>query len=59
MEKNKHLTAEERKVIEDSLNHKMTYANIANVLGKDPTSISKEVKAHAVVWRKGVLNGRN
>ncbi len=25
MEKNKHLTAEDRKFIEDSLNHKMTY----------------------------------
>ena len=59
MEKNKHLTAEDRKVIEDSLNHKMTYASIANALGKDPTTISKEVKAHTIVWRKGALHGRD
>ena len=55
MEKNKHLTAEDRKVIEDSLNHKMTYASIANALGKDPTTISKEVKNHIVVRRDSPL----
>lgn len=59
MKKNKHLTAEDRKVIEDLLNHKMTYVSIANALGKDPTTISKEVKAHTIVWRKGALHGRN
>ena len=58
MEKNKHLTAEDRKVIEDSLNHKMSYASIAKALGKDPTTISKEVKAHTILWRKGALGGR-
>ena len=55
MEKNKHLTAEDRKVIEDSLNHKMTYASIASALGKDPTTISKEVKNHIVVRRDSPL----
>lgn len=59
MEKNKHLTAEDRKFIEDSLNHKMSYISIANALGKDPTTISKEVKAHTISWRKSALNGRN
>lgn len=59
MGKNKHLTAEERKVIEYSLNHKISYASIANALGKDPTTISKEVKSHTVIWRKGALHGRN
>ena len=58
MEKNRHLTAEERKVIEDSLNHKMSYASIAQALGKDPTTISKEVKSHVVVRRDGVF-GKN
>ncbi len=59
MGKNKHLTAEERKVIECSLNHKISYASIANALVKDPTTISKEVKSHTVIWRKGALHGRN
>ena len=46
MEKNKHLTDTDRHFIEDSLNHKMSYVSIASALGKDPTTISKEVKAH-------------
>ena len=58
MEKNKHLTAEDRKFIEDSLNHKMSYASIAQALGKDPTTISKEVKSHVVVRRDSVF-GKN
>ena len=59
MEKNKHLSAEDRKFIEDSLNRKMSYVSIAKALSKDPTTISKEVKSHTVTWRKGALNGRN
>ena len=59
VEKNKHLTAEARKFIENSLNQKMNCTNIAKALGKDPTTISKEVKTHAITWRKGILNGRN
>ncbi len=58
MEKNKHLTAEDRKIIEDSLNHKMSYASIAQSLGKDPTTISKEVKAHITLKRNGFY-GKN
>ena len=53
MKKNKHLTAEERKVIEDLLNLKRSYASIAQTLGKDPTTISKEVKTHTIVRRTG------
>ena len=58
MEKNKHLTAEDRKIIEESLDHKKSYASIAKDLGKDPTTISKEVKAHVVLKRTGVF-GKN
>ena len=54
MNKNKHMTADDRKVIEDSLNQKMTYADIARILEKDPTTISKEVKNHLVIRRNGV-----
>lgn len=59
MEKHKHLTAEDRKFIEDSLNHKMSFVSIAKALGKDPTTISKEVRIHAIPWRKSVLKGKN
>lgn len=59
MEKNKHLTAEDRVFIENSLNHKMTYVSISNALGKDPTTISKEVKTHTIILRGSALHGRN
>lgn len=58
MEKNKHLTSEDRQFIEDSLNHKLSYASIARALGKDPTTISKEVNAHLILQRTG-LPGKN
>ncbi|MBP5167710.1 MAG: IS30 family transposase [Oscillospiraceae bacterium] len=58
MEKNKHLTSDERHFIEDSLNHKMSYASIASALGKDPTTISKEVKTHSILRRDGCF-GKN
>lgn len=44
--KHKHLTAEDRKVIEECLEKKMTFKAIAKLLGKDPTTISYEVKHH-------------
>lgn len=58
MEKNKHLTSDDRHFIEDSLNHKMSYASIASALGKDPTTISKEVKTHSILRRDGCF-GKN
>ncbi len=56
MEKNKHLTEEARKTIEDLLNKKSSYAQIARILGKDPTTISKEVKAHILLKRNAPLD---
>ena len=58
MEKNKHLTDNNRHFIENSLDHKMSYASIANALGKDPTTISKEVKTHSIKRRDGCF-GKN
>lgn len=58
MNKNIHLNADARKIIEDLLNHRMNYAGIAHVLGKDPTTISKEIKLHIVCLRTGVLHGK-
>lgn len=42
----KHLTLEDRIYIESSLNKGCTFKDIAKYLCKDPTTISKEVKAH-------------
>lgn len=42
----KHLTLDDRKYIETELNKGTTFKDIARFLCKDPTTISKEVKAH-------------
>ena len=43
-EKGKHLTADDRNFIEDALSDNYTLKFIAERLGKDPTTISKEIK---------------
>lgn len=42
----KHMTLEDRKYIERSLNNGVSFKDIAKYLCKDPTTISKEVKLH-------------
>ena len=42
----KHLTLEDRKYIEHSLNEGLAFKEIARYLCKDPTTISKEVRLH-------------
>jgi IS30 family transposase len=44
--KNKHLTFEDRLEIQGGLNHGMTFKAIAKRIGKDQTTVSKEVKRH-------------
>ena len=44
--KYKHLTLDERIEIQECLVKGMTFKDIARRIGKDPTTISKEVKAH-------------
>lgn len=45
-QKNKHLTMDNRIEIQDCLYHGMTFKAIAKRIGKDQTTISKEVKKH-------------
>ena len=47
--RNKHLTFEERLEIQECLNHGMTFKATAARIGKDQTTVSKEVKRHLVV----------
>lgn len=58
MEKNKHLTLVERLLIEEKLKQKQRITAIARILGKDPTTIAKEILLHATTRRNGVP-GRN
>lgn len=44
----KHLTLDDRKFIEDSLNEGLSFKEIAKYLCKDPTTISKEIRLHRV-----------
>ncbi len=44
--KNKHMTLEDRIEIQECLNKEMTFKDIARRIGKDQTSVSREVKRH-------------
>ena len=51
----KHLTLEQRKVIANGISHNYKFKDIAEALGFDPTSISKEVKRN----RESTTIGKN
>lgn len=53
--KNKHLSLEDRIDIQECLNKGMTFKSIAIRLGKSPTTISREVKAHLVFHSNGYV----
>ena len=53
MAKYKHLTLDERGAIQCGLNSGLSFKQIGVGLGKDPTTISKEVKNHFQVVEKG------
>ena len=58
----KHLTLEDRIFIENELNRGTSFKDIARFLCKDPTTISKEVKAHRLSdwYHKGTFyNAKN
>ena len=47
--KNKHMTLEERQRIQECLDCGMDFKSIGRRIGKDQTTISKEVKKHITV----------
>ena len=56
----KHLTLDDRKFIEDSLNEGLSFKEIAKYLCKDPTTISKEIRLHRVddIQPKRIFNNK-
>ena len=48
--KHKHLTLDDRVTIQSGLDKRMTFKDIAKLIGKDPTTVSKEVKLHAAPY---------
>jgi len=54
--KNKHLTFEDRNEIQQCLDHEMTFKGIAQRIGKDQTTVSKEVKKHLDITASKVVH---
>jgi len=52
--KNKHLTQDQRLEIQECLDHGMTFKAIGRRIGKDQTTVSKEVKKHILIHPSGV-----
>lgn len=53
--KHKHLTVEERNIIQECLAHGMTFKSIGIRVGKDATTISKEVKRHIHMYKNSYV----
>lgn len=53
MKKNKHLTLDERIDIQNDLNKNLSFKAIGAHLGKDCTTISKEIRNHILFAKKG------
>lgn len=51
--KYKHLTLDDRITIQKGLKESLTFADIAASIGKDPSTISKEVRGHLIVKETG------
>lgn len=47
--KNSHLTYKDRSIIHEFLNYGYTFTAIANRIGKDRTTVAKEIKAHRYI----------
>lgn len=55
MRKNKHLSSEERSTIKTMLDQAASFKAIARALGRDCTTISKEVRSHLVFKKTGAF----
>ena len=56
MAKNSHLTFDDRIEIETGLHDNVTFTGIGAAIGKDPTTVSKEVRNHVIFKKPGLFN---
>ena len=56
MSKNAHLVLDEKATIEVRLRERASFTEIGRELGKDPSTISKEVRLHSQTVRKDSFN---
>ena len=54
--KHKHLTSEDRIIIEESLNNNVKLKEVSEHIGKDPTTISKEIKRNRIEMLQSSFN---
>ena len=59
MKTGKHLTLEQRKVISNGITHSYTLKMIAETLGYNPTSISKEVKRNCEIITPNIIREKH
>ena len=53
---NKHLTLEERKIIQTGIENRCNKVDIARTIGKDPTTIAKEIRKHRKLKPRNLFN---
>lgn len=51
-----HLSLEDRNIIEEELNQGSNFSEIAKILKKDPTTISKEIKRNFSIIKSSTFN---
>ena len=56
MAKNAHLTYDERLTIQSSLADRLSFKAIGLIIGKDPSTIAKEVKGHIKIVETNAYN---
>lgn len=56
---NSHLTLDERKIIQKGIESRSTKKSIADTIGKDPTTISKEIRKHRQLHPRNTVNYPN
>ena len=56
MAKNAHLTFDERVTIETCLRDRLSFREIGSIIGKDPSTISKEIRGHYKVHTNNAYN---
>lgn len=56
---NAHLTLDERKVIQIGIEKRSSKVAIARTIGKDPTTVAKEIRKHRDLHRRNAFNQRS
>ena len=56
MSKNKHIVLDDRYQIEHGLNSRLFFKAIGRMVGKNCTTISKEIKSHLVFVKNAILS---